>query len=76
MSRSDIPRLCEGDNAEYTENIAIFPGGPEWRWFRPAEPSFAERFRSIAGRYTKTSTELFLKTDIDRTGQRYVYFRL
>ncbi len=75
MSQRDIPpTFVRGTTLEYnSENIAIFPGGKEWRWL-DLRSLRLQSDRIDSGRYTKTSTELFLKTDIDRTGQRYVYF--
>lgn len=75
VSQRDIPpTFVRGTTLEYySENIAIFPGGKEWRWL-DLRSLRLQSDRIDSGRYTKSSTELFLKTDIDRTGQRYVYF--
>lgn len=75
ISQRDIPpTFVRGNNMEYnSEDRAIFPAGKEWRWLD------LRSFRLQSDRvdhadYKKTSTEIFLKTDIDRSGQRYVYF--
>ncbi len=75
ISLRDIPpTFVRGNVLEYnSENIAIFPAGKEWRWLD------LRSFRLQSDRvdradYNKKSTDIYLKTDIDRNGQRYVYF--
>lgn len=51
----------------------MFAGGKEWRWLD------LRSFRLQSDRvenaiYNKNSTEIFLKPDVDRRAQRYVYF--
>lgn len=68
------PTFVRNNSLEYTsENIGIFPGGKEWRWL-DLRSFRLQSDRVDSGIYNKTSTTLFLKTDIDRTNQRYVYF--
>ena len=70
-----VPTFVRGNNLEYnTENSGIFGGGKEWRWLDLRSLRF-QSDRIDSGTYNKTNTELFLKTDIDRSDQRYVYFR-
>lgn len=72
--RDIVPTFVRGANLEYnTENIGIFPAGKEWRWL-DLRSFRLQSDRVDHGTYGKTSTDMFLKTDIDRTGQRYVYF--
>ncbi len=69
------PTFVRSNVLEYnTENIAVFPGMKEWRWLNLTSFRLqSERVdRAI---YNKTSTEIFVKTDIDRKGERYVYFQ-
>lgn len=69
-----LPTFVRGNLLEYnTENVAVFPGGKEWRWldlrsFR----LLSDRIDSISE--NKKATNLFLKPDVNRSGQRYVYF--
>ncbi len=75
MTQRDIPpTFVRGNTLEYNaENIAVFPGGKEWRWLDLRSFRLqSDRVDSAA--YRKNSTEIFLRTDIDRAGQRYVYF--
>ena len=72
--RDIVPTFVRGNTLDYSaENIGIFPAGKEWRWLD------LRSFRLQSDRvenatYLKSFTEIFLKTDIDRNGQRYVYF--
>lgn len=75
ISQRDIPpTFVRGNVMEYnSDNIAVFPGGKEWRWLD------LRSFRLQSDRidhadYKKTSTDMYVKTDVDRTGQRYLYF--
>jgi len=63
-----------GNTLEYnSENYGVFPGGKEWRW------ADLRSFRLQSDRvdsavYGKTSTEIFMKADADRSETNYVYF--
>ncbi len=69
------PTFIRGTNLEYnTENNLIFPGGKEWRWLD------LRSFRLQSDRvdhadYKKTSTDIYVRTDGDRSNDRYVYYR-
>ena len=72
--KSIPPTFVRGNVLEYnSENIAIFPAGKEWRWLD------LRSFRLQTDRvenaiYHKDATDVYVKTDIDRNGQRYLYF--
>lgn len=69
------PTFVRGNSLEYTtENSAIFPGGKEWRWL-DLRSFRLQSDRVDSATYKKTATDIFLKTDIDRTNQRYIYFK-
>lgn len=75
ISQRDIaPTFVRGNVLDYSaESIALFPGGKEWRWLD------LRSFRLQSDRvdhadYAKTFTDIYLKTDIDRTGYKYVYY--
>ncbi len=75
IAQRDIPpTFVRGTTLEYnSENIAMFPGGKEWRWLDLRSFRLqSDRVDSAA--YRKNSTEIYLKTDVDRQGQRYIYF--
>jgi hypothetical protein len=72
--RDIIPTFVRGSSLEYNaENLAVFPGGKEWRWL-DLRSFRLQSDRVDSAHYKKNATEIFLKTDIDRTGQRYIYF--
>lgn len=69
------PTFVRNNILEYnTENNCIFPGGKEWRWL-DLRSFRLQSDRVEKANYTKTTTEMFLFPDADRTAQRYVYFR-
>ena len=75
IAQRDIaPTFVRGASLEYnSEDVAVFAAGKEWRWLD------LRSFRLQSDRvdhadYKKASTDIFLKTDVDRTAQRYVYF--
>ncbi|MGB4844792.1 MAG: DUF5103 domain-containing protein [Ferruginibacter sp.] len=75
-SLKDIkPTFVRGNTLEYnTENNCIFPGGKEWRWLDLRSFRLqSDRVKNAV--YTKTTTDMYLFPDADRTAQRYVYFR-
>jgi hypothetical protein len=74
-AQKDIPpTFVRGNTLEYnSENIAIFEGGKEWRWL-DLRSFRLQSDRVEKANYNKASTDIFLKPDVDRTGQRYVYF--
>ena len=74
-AQKDIPpTFVRGNILEYnSENIGLFEGGKEWRWL-DLRSFRLQSDRIDHGNYKKDSTELFLKPDTDRRGQRYIYF--
>ena len=74
-ARDIVPTFVRGNLLDYSnEDNGIFPGGKEWRWL-DLRSFRLQSDRVDSGHYFKNSTELFLKTDHDRSGQRYVYYR-
>ncbi len=74
-AQRDIPpTFVRGNVLEYnTENNSIFPAGKEWRWLDLRSFRLqSDRVDSAA--YHKNATDMYVKTDIDRNGQRYLYF--
>lgn len=70
-----MPTYIRGNVLEYnTENSFVFQGGKEWRWLD------LRSLRLLSDRIDravdkKTSVDIYMKPDIDRSGQRYVYYR-
>ncbi len=68
------PTFVRGNVLEYnSENIAIFPAGKEWRWI-DLRSFRLQTDRVENATYHKDATDIYVKTDIDRNGQRYLYF--
>lgn len=69
------PTYVRGTSLEYnTENTCIFPGGKEWRWL-DLRSLRLQSDRVDHADYKTASTDVYLKTDGDRTNDRYVYYR-
>jgi len=69
------PTFIRGTTLEYnSESIGIFPGGKEWRWLELTD-FHLQSDRVLTAAYNKKSTEVFLRPDGPREGQRYVYYR-
>jgi Domain of unknown function (DUF5103) len=73
--RDIAPTFVRGNMLEYnTENNSMFAAGKEWRWLD------LRSFRLQSDRvqradYRKDATDIFLKTDGERSGQKYSYYR-
>lgn len=70
-----MPTFVRGNVLEYnTENSFVFSGGKEWRWLD------LRSLRLLSDRMDrkedkKNSVDIYMKPDIDRNGQRYIYFK-
>ncbi len=69
------PTFIRGNTLEYnSENNFVFPGGKEWRWLDLRSLRLlSERVDSSSDK--KTSVDIYVKPDIDRNAQRYVYYQ-
>jgi Domain of unknown function (DUF5103) len=69
-----LPTFVRNNSLEYnTENNFVFPGGKEWRWLDLRSLKLlSERIDSANNK--KNSVDIFVKPDIDRNAQRYIYF--
>lgn len=74
-AQKDItPTFVRGNSLEFnSENIGVFPGGKEWRWM-DLRSFRLQSDRIDSGYYGKTQTILYTKPDLDRNGQRYIYY--
>jgi hypothetical protein len=69
------PTFVRGNSLEYnTEDHFVFAAGKEWRWLD------LRSFRLQSDRvekadYSKTATRIYVKPDIDRRVQKYMYFQ-
>jgi hypothetical protein len=68
------PTFIRGTSLEYnTENI-VFPGGKEWRWL-DIRDFHLQSDRVDSANYKKNSTEVFVRPDVERQGEKYIYYR-
>ncbi len=75
LAQRDIaPTFVRANSLEFNmENVAVFPAMKEWRWLDLT--SFRLQSDRVArADYGKTFTNMYLKPDFDRSGQRYLYF--
>lgn len=69
------PTFIRGNTLEYNnENDYFFAGGKEWRWLDLRSFSLQSE-RVERAEYSKNATKIFVKPDIDRSSQQYVYYR-
>ncbi len=73
--QKDIKPTFIRDNVlDYSSDlVANFPAGKEWRWLDLRNFSL-QTDRVDYTDYGKTTTNIFLKPDVDRSTQRYVYY--
>lgn len=69
------PAFFSGKKLEYnTEEAIVMPAGKEWRWLDLR--SFRLQSDRVAkANYHARSTEIFVKPDVERSSQRFVYYR-
>ena len=69
------PTFIRGGTLEYNnENSFVFEGGKEWRWLDlRSYRLLSDRIESAAN--TSNSFNLFVKKDMDRSTQKYVYYQ-
>ncbi|MEO6721859.1 MAG: DUF5103 domain-containing protein [Ferruginibacter sp.] len=68
------PTFIRGASLEYnTENNFVFAGGKEWRWL-DLRSFRLQSERVERADYSKTATHIFVKPDIDRHAQKYIYY--
>ena len=68
------PTFIRGTTLEYnSESIGIFPGGKEWRWLDITDFHLQSE-RVLTADYNKRSTEIYLKPDMPRDRQQYVFY--
>ncbi len=73
--RNIKPTFYSNNKLEYNNDDAfLFPGGKEWRWADLQSFRF-QSDRVLRVNASKTSTEVFLKPDGDRSRQPYFYYK-
>lgn len=69
-----VPNFVRGTTLVYgSETVGLFEAGKEWRWL-DLRSFRLQSDRVQKANYNKASTDIFLKPDVDRRPQRYLYF--
>ncbi len=68
------PTFIRQTSLEYNSEDIVFPGGREWRWL-DLRSFRLQSDRVETAKYNPSSTDIFVKPDLDRTPQRLVYYR-
>lgn len=69
------PTFFSRKTLEYnTENDALFPAGKEWRWL-DLRSLRLQSDRVADAKYSNTGTEIFVRPDVDRSTQRFNFYR-
>lgn len=70
-----LPTFIRGNSLEYnSENNFVFPGGKEWRWLDLRSLSLLSE-RVLSADNKKNSVDIYVKPDIDRNAQKYIYYQ-
>jgi hypothetical protein len=69
------PTFVRGSTLEYnSENNFVFAGGKEWRWLDLRSLRLqSDRVQKAV--YKKDSTDVYVKTDTERSSHKYVYYQ-
>lgn len=74
-SANIAPTIVRGNSIDFTaETNLIFPAGKEWRWV-DLRDFHLQSDRVKNAEYLKNSTRIWVRTDRERSRERYVYFR-
>lgn len=69
------PTFFSRNKLEYnTENDCLFPAGKEWRWL-DLRSFRLQSDRVLTAKYSTTATDITVKPDMDRSTQRFNFFR-
>jgi len=68
------PTFIRQTSLEYNAEDIVFPGGREWRWL-DLRSFRLQSDRVATAKYNTSSTDIFVKPDLDRTPQRLVYYK-
>jgi hypothetical protein len=68
------PTFNRGTSLEYNTENVVFPAGKEWRWL-DLRDFHLQSDRVKTADYKKNSTDVYVRTDAERAGERYIYYR-
>lgn len=69
------PSFFSRNQVEFNnENDCVFPAGKEWRWL-DLRSFRLQSDRVLNAQYSTTATQIFVKPDMDRSNQRFNFFR-
>ena len=68
------PNIYRGNYYEFNDDASTFPAGKEWRWVDLRSLRLmSDRMQKIVD--TAKKVEVYVKPDVERKGQIYVYYR-
>lgn len=67
------PAFVRGNSLEYNTDNLIFAAGKEWRWL-DLRDFHLQSDRVKSANYNKNSTEIFVRNDVERSAERYIYY--
>jgi hypothetical protein len=68
------PNIYRGNYYEFNDDASTFPAGKEWRWVDLRSLRLmSDRMQKIVD--TAKKVEVYVKPDVERRGQIYVYYR-
>jgi hypothetical protein len=68
------PTFIRGTSLEYNTENTVFPAGKEWRWL-DLRDFHLQSDRVKSADYKKNSTDIFVRQDAERQGEKYLYYR-
>lgn len=69
-----LPTFIRGTSLEYNTENTVFPAGKEWRWL-DLRDFHLQSDRVKSADYKKNSTDIFVRQDAERQGEKYLYYR-
>lgn len=68
------PTFTRATTLEYNTENTVFPGGKEWRWLDLRDFRLqTDRVKTTD--YKKNSTDVYVRQDAERQGEKYLYYR-
>ncbi len=68
------PTFIRGTTLEYNNENIVFSAGKEWRWL-DLRDFHLQSDRVKSADYKKNSTDIFVRADAERQGEKYQYYR-
>ncbi|MEO6330837.1 MAG: DUF5103 domain-containing protein [Ginsengibacter sp.] len=68
------PTFIRGTTLEYNTENTVFAAGKEWRWLDLRDFRL-QSDRVKTADYKKNSTDIYVRQDVERQGEKYLYYR-